>query len=98
MMENVIDNECCLLAHDDSGYVWCEPPSSKLSYGQESQGQHHEPHQKRKKCHGNRKLQRFRRNCRARGTEEEDDKMNVFPVSKSNGKVELPLSNHNQVE
>ncbi|CAF3644367.1 unnamed protein product [Rotaria socialis] len=119
-MENMIDNELCLLAYGNSGYIWCEPSSSELSYGQESQGQHHQPHQKKKKCHGNRKLQHFRRKCRARGTaakstvmlpkmtelkihpdhsdqrEAEDDNMNVFSVSKSNSKVELPLSNHNQ--
>ena len=97
-MENTINNERCLLAHDNSGYVWCEPPSSELTYGQESRGQHHQVHQKKKKCHGNRKLQRFRRKCRTRGTEEKDDNMNVFSVSKSNSNVELPLSNHNQVE
>ncbi|CAF2134704.1 unnamed protein product [Rotaria magnacalcarata] len=119
-MENMIDNELCLLAHGNSGYIWCEPPSSELSYGQESQGQHHQPHQKKTKCHGNRKLQHFRRKCRARATaakstvmlpkmtevkihpdhsdqrEAEDDNMNVFSVSTSNNKVELPLSNHNQ--
>ncbi|CAF4947131.1 unnamed protein product, partial [Rotaria socialis] len=44
----------------------------------------------------NRKLQHFRRKCRTRQTEEKDDKMNVFSVSESNSKVELPLSNHNQ--
>ncbi|CAF1499743.1 unnamed protein product [Rotaria magnacalcarata] len=96
MKENTINNERCLLADGNSGYVWCEPPSSELSYRQEPPGQHHQPHQKKKKCHGNRKLQRFRRKCRTRGTEEKDDEMNGFSVSKSNGKVELPLSNHNQ--
>ncbi|CAF3049806.1 unnamed protein product [Rotaria socialis] len=95
-MENTINNELRLLAHGNSGYIWCEPPSSEQSYEQESPGQHHQPHQKKKKCHGNRKLQRFRRKCRTRGTEEKDNEMNVFSVSKSNSKVELPLSNHNQ--
>ncbi|CAF4589991.1 unnamed protein product, partial [Rotaria socialis] len=117
-MENTVNNELCLLAHGNSGYIWCEPPSSELGYGQELQGPQHQPHQKKKKCHGNRKLQRFRRKCHTRGTEEKsivmlpkmaevkihsdhsgrieekDDNVNVFSVSKSNSKVELPLSNH----
>ncbi|CAF5029362.1 unnamed protein product, partial [Rotaria magnacalcarata] len=95
-MENTINNELRLLAHGNSGYIWCEPPSSEQSYEQESQGQYHQPHQKKKRCHGNRKLQHFRRKCRARQTEEKDDKMNVFSVSESSNKVDLPLSNHNQ--
>ncbi|CAF1681629.1 unnamed protein product [Rotaria magnacalcarata] len=70
MKDNTINNERCLLAHGNSGYIWCEPPSSELGYGQESQGPQHQPHQKKKKCHRNRKLQRFRRKCRTRGTEE----------------------------
>ncbi|CAF3322185.1 unnamed protein product [Rotaria socialis] len=69
-MENTVNNELCLLAHGNSGYIWCEPPSSELGYGQELQGPQHQPHQKKKKCHGNRKLQRFRRKCHTRGAEE----------------------------
>ncbi|CAF3449944.1 unnamed protein product [Rotaria socialis] len=75
MKELTINNERCLLAHGNSGYVWCEPPSSELGYGQEPQGPQHQPPQKKKKCHGNRKLQRFRRKCRTRGTEEKSSVM-----------------------
>ncbi|CAF2055358.1 unnamed protein product, partial [Rotaria magnacalcarata] len=60
MKELTINNERCLLAH---------------GYGQESQGPQHQPPQKKKKCHGNRKLQRFRRKCRTRGTEEKSSVM-----------------------
>ncbi|CAF4772871.1 unnamed protein product [Rotaria magnacalcarata] len=91
MKDNTINNERCLLAHGNSGYIWCEPPSSELGYGQESQGPQHQPHQKKKKCHRNRKLQRFRRKCRTRGTEEKS----IVMLPKM-AEVELPLSNHNQ--